>query len=484
HALEEEGFPVWWDKVLSAGQTYDEVTEGMLRDAAVVVVLWSQTSVKSKWVRAEATVGERSSAIVPAMIEDAERPILFELTQTADLIGWDGDRTDERWRTFVEDIRRAYDARNADPEKAASSSAAQATDPDATIETAFWNSIKDGGDADEFKAYLDRYPKGHFVSLAENRLKALAAPVQPTTPPPPPPPPPPRTAPTQQTTSPTPTKKSGSGGLIALGGVALIALAGAAIFALGGVPGGLGGLTLENAEDTAPSSFKDCDTCPEMTPLSAATFLLGSPESEPGREGIEGPQQSLDMPAFAISRTEITVAQWKACEAAEVCRDAPVGEDPDLPATRVTFNDALDYARWLSSTTGRAYRLPSEAEWEFAARGGTETAYWWGDTFDVNQVPRQGPAAPGTLTANPYGLRGMLGNVREWTADCYNRSHEGAPANGVARQSGDCGRRVVRGADWRGDAGVHRAANRASFSSGTLDRGLGFRVVTSNLSVE
>ena len=112
-ALEAEGFSVWWDKVLRAGQTYDEVTESMLRDSDVVVVLWSQTSVKSKWVRAEATLGQRGSELVPAMIEEADRPIMFELTQTADLIGWDGDRNEPRWSEFVTDIKRSLDKHQA-----------------------------------------------------------------------------------------------------------------------------------------------------------------------------------------------------------------------------------------------------------------------------------------------------------------------------------------------------------------------------------
>lgn len=116
--LQAEGFSVWWDKVLRAGQTYDEVTEGMLRDADVVIVLWSTVSVKSKWVRAEATLGQRTSVLVPAMIEDAERPIMFELTQSADLIGWDGDRNDPRWKEFVADVSRAAEQSVPPPEAA------------------------------------------------------------------------------------------------------------------------------------------------------------------------------------------------------------------------------------------------------------------------------------------------------------------------------------------------------------------------------
>ncbi|MEO0608169.1 MAG: toll/interleukin-1 receptor domain-containing protein, partial [Pseudomonadota bacterium] len=144
-ALDAEGLSVWWDKVLRAGQTYDEVTESMLRDSNVVVVLWSQTSVKSKWVRAEATLGQRSSDVVPAMIEEADRPIMFELTQTADLIGWDGDRNDPRWGDFVADIKRALDKHQTAAAPASTApAAAPAAQNDATIETVFWTSIKDG----------------------------------------------------------------------------------------------------------------------------------------------------------------------------------------------------------------------------------------------------------------------------------------------------------------------------------------------------
>jgi len=167
-ALEEEGLTVWWDKVLKAGQTYDEVTEGMLRQADVVVVLWSTVSVKSKWVRAEATLGERYSAVVPAMIQEADRPILFELTQTADLIGWDGDRTEQRWNDFVTDLRHAITrkaAKTAEQPVTAKPVADTASAPaaparsladDGTIENTFWMSIQSSTDAADFAAYLKR----------------------------------------------------------------------------------------------------------------------------------------------------------------------------------------------------------------------------------------------------------------------------------------------------------------------------------------
>ena len=106
-ALEAEGLSVWWDSNLRAGQSYDEVTEKNLREAGAVVVLWSKRSVNSKWVRAEATIGERCSTLVPAMIDECDRPLRFELVQTADLINWRGDRNDANWRAFVHDIQAA-----------------------------------------------------------------------------------------------------------------------------------------------------------------------------------------------------------------------------------------------------------------------------------------------------------------------------------------------------------------------------------------
>ena len=105
-AFSDEGFKVWWDASLHSGETFDEVIEKNLRDAKAVVVLWSPRSVASRWVRAEATQADRKNKLVPAMIEPCDRPVIFELTHTADLIDWTGDITDIHWRTFMDDLRR------------------------------------------------------------------------------------------------------------------------------------------------------------------------------------------------------------------------------------------------------------------------------------------------------------------------------------------------------------------------------------------
>ena len=108
--LGEEGFRVWWDASLHSGETFDEVIEQRLRDAKAVVVLWSPRSVASRWVRAEATLADRRNKLVPAIIEPCDRPIVFELTHTSELSEWQGDRSDPRWRTFVEDLNRLVHA--------------------------------------------------------------------------------------------------------------------------------------------------------------------------------------------------------------------------------------------------------------------------------------------------------------------------------------------------------------------------------------
>ncbi len=103
-ALQQEGYEVWWDQRLATGQAFDEVTEKALEDARAVVVLWSTHSVGSRWVRAEATQADEAGKLMPVMIERCKRPIKFELTQTAELTGWDGDAADPAWRTFVSDL--------------------------------------------------------------------------------------------------------------------------------------------------------------------------------------------------------------------------------------------------------------------------------------------------------------------------------------------------------------------------------------------
>ncbi|MEL6861300.1 MAG: SUMF1/EgtB/PvdO family nonheme iron enzyme [Pseudomonadota bacterium] len=484
-ALEAEGFSVWWDKVLRAGQTYDEVTESMLRDSDVVIVLWSETSVRSKWVRAEATLGQRSSELVPAMIEEADRPIMFELTQTADLIGWAGDRNDPRWGDFVTDVKRSLDRHKAAAEAPVAAPVAEVATPssssqdDSTIETVFWTSIKDADDPADFEAYLKRYPDGHYSDLARNRLAALGASAAATSTPAAPPklePQPTATAAPPPSANPQPTKKKSSPLPLLLGGLIVV-----------GAGGWFGLQALQSP--SAPSQEEDllppisdlpvaaCEGCPEMVAIPSGRFQMGSPDTEANRSGNEGPMREVTLNAFLISKSEVTWDAWQICVDEGGCRAAQGSGAGATPVSGVNYEDAVAYTEWLSTKSDRRYRLPSEAQWEYAARAGTDSPYWWGASYPGPGVVTGGPAAAGELTENPFGLVGMLGNVREWVVDCYVNSYADAPSNERPVGSSNCARPVVRGGSWRDGAAEHRAANRARFSRTVRDRSLGFRVV-------
>ena len=240
-------------------------------------------------------------------------------------------------------------------------------------------------------------------------------------------------------------------------------------------------------------SFQDASFAPEMVVLPAGSFLMGSPEGEAGRRDNEGPQRLVTVAGFAIGRYPVTFDEYDHC-----CAEMN-WEKPDdwgwgrgkRPVINVTWFDARAYVSWLSQKTGRDYRLASEAEWEYACRAGTETAFWWGDQFDAanantRKSGREKTTEVGAYPANPWGLADTLGNVFEWAEDHYHSSYLDAPNDGRAWV--DLGAqenrlRVLRGGFWSHDRGFARCARRY-IDIGPDDRGgdVGFRVVCSSPS--
>ena len=269
--------------------------------------------------------------------------------------------------------------------------------------------------------------------------------------------------------------------------------------------------------------FHDCtDACPAMiaVPSSPKGFKVGSPESEPNRMEDEK-QHEVAVPAFAIGATEVTVAEYKACVAAGGCKPPewlePGGQHnietgasryyknlgdnltaPGQPIVGVSFEDATAYAAWLTKKTGHTYRLPSEAQWEFAARAGTSTAYWWGDTVPADGAVRaacvgcgsewdgKAPAAANAFALNPWGLFNVHGNVWEWTADFYCDDYASGPKDGSPRLTDDCaavddqpparGVRSMRGGSAFYSAKVMRSAMRARNVPDFRNFSVGFRI--------
>ncbi|MFT3791767.1 MAG: formylglycine-generating enzyme family protein [Rudaea sp.] len=271
---------------------------------------------------------------------------------------------------------------------------------------------------------------------------------------------------------------------------------------------------------------------PPVVVVPIGSFAMGSPAQEPGHRSSEEPQHDVKIAlGFALGRDEVSVAEFRAfVDAARYVTDAEklgsstvYDEDSgrtidrrgitwrndysggaaadDLPVIHVSWNDAAAYVQWLSARTGKRYRLPSEAEYEYTLRADTTTRYWWGDgnpppnnanlTGDGDKSPSQrrwtnafpryadgywGPAPIGKFPPNPFGLRDIDGNVADWVEDCWHDNYLRAPADGRAWVNPGCERRVVRGASWGSAPDQARSAFRASLPADARNSQVGIRV--------
>jgi formylglycine-generating enzyme required for sulfatase activity len=280
---------------------------------------------------------------------------------------------------------------------------------------------------------------------------------------------------------------------------------------------------LQQVGATAPSSqapgdsLRDCPECPEMVVIPVGHFTMGSSDAEKNwaashggsRKAVadEAPQHEVTLASFALGKYDVTRGEYATFVRA-TGRSSGGGcghdsfkwdKDPNLswedpgftqsdrdPVVCVSWNDAQAYVSWLSGKTGHGYRLPTEAESEYAARGGTTTKFWWGDDdgaapvhawFKDNSDGQTHPV--GGKPSNGFGLYDMVGNVWQWTLDCYAESYTGAPNDGRAKEGrSDC-LRVDRGGSWMYPAWLLRPATRERNRADFRDRIMGFRVARS-----
>jgi formylglycine-generating enzyme required for sulfatase activity len=301
--------------------------------------------------------------------------------------------------------------------------------------------------------------------------------------------------------------------------------------------------TITSSSYKPGQTFRDCADCPEMVVLPAGSFTIGSPENEPGRYPEEGPQRKVNIKQIAVGKFTITKQQW-ALFVKETNRPVTGGcswaalpgetgkpwdsnpsatwnhigfmQDSSHPVVCITWYDANDYVSWLKKRTGYSYRMLSEAEWEYATRAGTTTAYYWGDsasheyanygldtTFGMGYAKGRdkwlyGTSPVGSFPPNAFGLHDMCGNVNQFLADCFLESYINLPTDGSAykanrqlKMTGDlssmtgtnsCSYRMVRGGNFGDPPSMLRSAFRSwapgpgstlkSYSSSAL----GFRV--------
>ena len=255
-------------------------------------------------------------------------------------------------------------------------------------------------------------------------------------------------------------------------------------------------------------NFRDCADCPEMVVLPAGQFMMGTDASERGSINIERPRHAvLVKAAFAVGKYHVTRGEYarfvkasgytgeradcgfSSLLGAKSWRNPGFPQSDRDPVVCVDWYDVKAYVAWLSRTTGKTYRLLTEAEWEYAARAGTTTARWWGDdigrahancTGCGSQWEGKRRTSPvGSFAPNPFGIHDMLGNAFQWVEDCFAAMHGYDDASNdasVARELGDCDQRVVRGGGWDSNTSTLRSGSRWSFVASHRSFKTGFRV--------
>jgi sulfatase modifying factor 1 len=364
---------------------------------------------------------------------------------------------------------------------------------EAQREEDFWNDTKSVGNTESFEAYLKAYPNGRYRRLAESGIEKLNAEVI-----------------EKQKIAVENARKQ----------AALEAARQAALEA-----------ARQAASKPSPGQvFKDCSDCPDMVVIPAGRYFMGALPGEEEDEKIpqilrnrSQPRHIVSVASFSAGRYEVTVGQYSAFviatnrKSASGCtvwngqkfeidlsknwRNTGFLQSDSHPVSCVSWEDSRDYVQWLKQKTGKDYRLLTEAEWEYAARAGTITTRHWGDdanlfcsygnSADAKSKSIQGASdwtvancddgysytAPvGSFRANSYGLYDMLGNVSEWVQDCWFENYVGAPLNGVARISGVCSLRVLRGGSWSNLPALSRSATRGKNPIGGRYSFNGFRV--------
>lgn len=525
--LDAYGLSVWWDYGLAAGKDYEPQIMAELAAAGVIIPLWCEESIHSEWVAKEARFGLDHKKLLPARLQSVRPPDPFEPIQAQDLIGWDGSVESFQITTLAAaicsklgatltpagDKLRAMRALAplaplshararggvAGPAPAASPSAqawahiAASLDPRAyddfladypgTLEVtlarkhkrllADWAGV-DQADPHAIMVFRRGLTDQNFDALIRHAEKVLAQAERAM-----------KEREEARRQAEEAARKAEEERLAKPRRAAEAARAGQPL-----------------AERAFPLELPGVSNWPnpQMIAIPPGQFLMGAPPSEAHSGDDERPQHEVRIDyAYALGQHTVTFADWDAALAAGAKLPNPDDKGwgrGKRPVINVSWDDAQAYLAWLNEKAGLsgrpgAYRLPSEAEWEYACRAGTTTPFSFGATISTVQANydgnytygngskgehRQKTMPVGSFSANPFGLHDMHGNVWEWCQDCWNANYNGAPADGSAWTTGDCANRVNRGGSWRSNPRNLRSANRDWNSpSGRLNL-LGFRL--------
>jgi formylglycine-generating enzyme required for sulfatase activity len=541
------GYSVWFDYSLINGRDFGLQIDAKVREAKAVVVLWCAKSAGSRWVAEEADLAHSLGSLAPVMIEKCELPVGFRRLDYIDLTGWDGaprshlldklldeleQKTgrapqlnlravrdyEETWRRFKAPSLKAFaleaplDAAESDrklPERAAAKESPAAPAASGrkdesggnhlwTLAAQEWPAVRDSRDIARLRRFEASFAGTYYAGEAQALREALEAENS-------------RLAQAQAQEDRWRTE-----GRIHISGVI--------------AHGAPEGWFLPGAGKT--EWFQDFAGGPEMAVVPAGAFMMGTAAAE--IEALckeykgwansikrEGPQRRVAIAEpFAVGRFAVTVGEYMAGVKDGGCKppqwleegssyNIKTGSDDHYkklgdaltgdryPIVGVSWHDASAYAAWLSSKTGKSYRLLSEAEWEYACRAGTTASFWWGSSISTEQANYDGNFTFGggkegehrqrtlpvkSFQPNPWGLYQVHGNVWEWCEDFWNETHEGAPSDGLARATGDSAFRALRGGSWR-DVPVNlRAASRIGVSPDFRYLDAGFRLARALLT--
>ncbi|MEW8338493.1 MAG: SUMF1/EgtB/PvdO family nonheme iron enzyme [Candidatus Thiodiazotropha taylori] len=377
-ALEKQGWSVWWDPKLRAGERFDDVIQQALTDARCVISLLSPPALQSTYVMNETRYALRRNKLIPVVIESVELPFDLEGVHSPSLINWEGDESSGDYNNLLGDIAAILDT---PPTHGQQGQRRQSEVPHSTSE----------------------------VSVRTETVEIVV---------------------------------------------------------------------IE----------------PEMVLIPGGEFEMGSnPEKDSEADNDEQPPHRVEIKPFYLGKYEVTFAEYMAFADTTGC-ELPGDEDwgrDRRPVINVSWEDAVAYVEWLSQQTGKHYRLPTEAEWEYAARAGSTTKYSWGDVINQDgkvwancydcgsQWDGEQTAPVDSFAANAFGLYDMVGNVWEWTQDCWHDDYRNAPSDGSAwleSKQGNCNARVIRGGAWGSIPRVLRSASRNWFNPDVRFSNLGFRL--------
>jgi formylglycine-generating enzyme required for sulfatase activity len=504
NALEKTAWSVFWDRTIPAGKTWRQVIGAEIQGCRTVIVVWTENSVNSEWVQEEAEIGRRRKILVPVLLDKVEPPFGFGSIQAANLVAWRGENASPAFNRLVADIAAVLG-----PAPAAMK---EQEGTDAELLGSLRSDAEERRTAEEDR--LREQERERIVARGANQrrvdlrseqtwfqrrlalVRRLYGPTMasaavavlitfivilrwPTL------------QPNKETAVQAPLTSVESDKLIS-------AAPEKQMEAPKEMPQGpVAELKQEKQIATQFSSvgktfrdrLKSGTEGPEMVVVPAGSFQMGNVEG--GGEKDETPVHAVTIQKpFAIGRYEGTFDEYD--QFAKATNRKPPADQGwgggHRPVINVSWEDVNAYVKWLSEQTGKRYRLPTEAEWEYAARAGRETAYWWGNDFIKGMANCNGcgsqwdnkqTAPVGSFKPNALGLYDTAGNVWEWVEDCYHENFAGAPSDGRAwlkEKEGQCDLRVLRGGSWNNTSWSLRSPYRFRYDLVRRNGFIGFRL--------